>query len=98
VLRSTITRWWDLSGLAAGIAFHVILMTIFGQTRSFVRRDGYCGSPVSVHPKFRTAVVTWITGISVAFGAAFLPVGSWRISPIPAPCLVFCCGVAGGSG
>ena len=30
----------------------------------------------TIHPRFRTPhVVTWITGIAVAFAAAFLPVG-----------------------
>jgi APA family basic amino acid/polyamine antiporter len=70
----------NLLGLAAGIALPtVILMMIYGQTRIFfvMARDGLLPEKLSsVHPRFRTPhVVTWITGISVAFGAAFLPVG-----------------------
>jgi len=70
----------QLVGLAAGIALPtVILMMIFGQTRIFfvMARDGLLPEVLSsVHPRFHTPhVVTWITGISVAFGAAFLPVG-----------------------
>jgi basic amino acid/polyamine antiporter, APA family len=70
----------NLLGLAAGIALPtVILMMIFGQTRIFfvMARDGLLPEVLSsVHPRFRTPhVVTWITGIAVAFGAAFLPVG-----------------------
>jgi APA family basic amino acid/polyamine antiporter len=70
----------NLLGLAAGIGLPtVILMMLFGQTRIFfvMARDGLLPEALSsVHPRFRTPhVVTWITGISVAFGAAFLPVG-----------------------
>ncbi|HET7084530.1 MAG TPA: amino acid permease [Rhizomicrobium sp.] len=70
----------NLVGLAAGLALPtVILMMIYGQTRIFfvMARDGLLPEILSsVHPRFRTPhVVTWITGISVAFGAAFLPVG-----------------------
>jgi len=70
----------NLLGLAAGIALPtVILMMIYGQTRIFfvMARDGLLPEILSsVHPKFRTPhVVTWITGVAVAFGAAFLPVG-----------------------
>jgi APA family basic amino acid/polyamine antiporter len=70
----------NLVGLAAGVALPtVILMMIFGQTRIFfvMARDGLLPEILSsVHPRFHTPhVVTWITGISVAFGAAFLPVG-----------------------
>jgi APA family basic amino acid/polyamine antiporter len=70
----------NLVGLAAGIALPtVILMMIYGQTRIFfvMARDGLLPEVLSsVHPRFRTPhVVTWITGVSVAFGAAFLPVG-----------------------
>jgi APA family basic amino acid/polyamine antiporter len=70
----------NLLGLAAGIALPtVILMMIYGQTRIFfvMSRDGLLPEILSrVHPRFRTPhVVTWITGIAVAFGAAFLPVG-----------------------
>jgi APA family basic amino acid/polyamine antiporter len=70
----------NLLGLAAGIALPtVILMMIYGQTRIFfvMSRDGLLPDVLSsVHPRFRTPhVVTWITGLSVAVGAAFLPVG-----------------------
>jgi APA family basic amino acid/polyamine antiporter len=70
----------NLVGLAAGIALPtVILMMIFGQTRIFfvMARDGLLPEKLSsVHPRFRTPhVVTWITGVAVAFAAAFLPVG-----------------------
>jgi len=70
----------NLVGLAAGIALPtVILMMIYGQTRIFfvMARDGLLPEVLSsVHPRFRTPhVVTWITGVAVAFGAAFLPVG-----------------------
>jgi APA family basic amino acid/polyamine antiporter len=70
----------NLLGLAAGIALPtVILMMMFGQTRIFfvMSRDGLLPEILSrVHPRFRTPhVVTWITGIAVAFAAAFLPVG-----------------------
>src|SRR5438309_11775028 len=69
-----------LVGLAATIALpSVVLLMMFGQTRIFfvMARDGLLPEKLSsVHPRFRTPhVVTWITGISVAFGAAFLPVG-----------------------
>jgi len=70
----------NLLGLAAGIALPtVILMMIYGQTRIFfvMSRDGLLPDVLSkVHPRFHTPhVVTWITGIAVAFAAAFLPVG-----------------------
>jgi APA family basic amino acid/polyamine antiporter len=70
----------NLLGLAAGIALPtVILIMIYGQTRIFfvMSRDGLLPEMLSrVHPRFRTPhVVTWITGIAVAFAAAFLPVG-----------------------
>src|SRR4051812_36640035 len=70
----------NLLGLAAGIALPtVILLTMFGQTRIFfvMSRDGLLPEILSrVHPRFHTPhVVTWITGIAVAFAAAFLPVG-----------------------
>ncbi len=40
-------------------------------------RDGLLPEKLSsIHPRFRTPhVVTWITGVVVAFAAAFLPVG-----------------------
>jgi APA family basic amino acid/polyamine antiporter len=54
-------------------------MMIYGQTRIFfvMSRDGLLPSVLSkVHPRFHTPhVVTWITGVAVAFAAAFLPVG-----------------------
>ncbi|HKQ44086.1 MAG TPA: amino acid permease [Rhizomicrobium sp.] len=70
----------NLLGLAAGIALPtVVLMMIYGQTRIFfvMSRDGLLPKVLSrVHPKFRTPhVVSWITGLLVAFAAAFLPVG-----------------------
>ena len=70
----------NLLGLAAGIALPtVILMMMFGQTRIFfvMSRDGLLPEILSrVHARFRTPhVVTWITGVAVAFAAAFLPVG-----------------------
>lgn len=70
----------NLLGLAAGIALPtVILMMMFGQTRIFfvMSRDGLLPEILSrIHSRFRTPhVVTWITGIAVAFAAAFLPVG-----------------------
>jgi APA family basic amino acid/polyamine antiporter len=70
----------NLLGLAAGIALPtVILMMMYGQTRIFfvMSRDGLLPEVLSkVHPRFRTPyVVTWITGVAVAFAAAFLPVG-----------------------
>jgi basic amino acid/polyamine antiporter, APA family len=70
----------NLLGLAAGIALPtVILMMMYGQTRIFfvMSRDGLLPEILSrVHPRFRTPhVVTWITGVAVAFAAAFLPVG-----------------------
>lgn len=70
----------NLLGLAAGIGLPtVILMMLYGQTRIFfvMSRDGLLPAALSrVHPRFRTPhVVTWITGICVAVGAAFFPVG-----------------------
>jgi APA family basic amino acid/polyamine antiporter len=70
----------NLLGLAAGLALPtVILMMLFGQTRIFfvMSRDGLLPEVLSrVHPRFRTPhVVTWITGVGVAFAAAFFPVG-----------------------
>jgi APA family basic amino acid/polyamine antiporter len=71
----------NLIGVAAFLALpSVILVLIFGQTRIFfvMSRDGLLPEVLSrVHPKFRTPhVVTMITGIGVAFAAAFFPVGS----------------------
>ena len=56
----------------------VVLMMIFGQTRILftMSRDGLLPERLSrVHPKYHTPhVVTWITGICVAFFAAMFPV------------------------
>ncbi len=70
----------NLLGLAAFLALpSVILVLIFGQTRIFfvMARDGLLPEKLSaVHPKYKTPhVVTAITGIVVAVGAAFFPVG-----------------------
>jgi APA family basic amino acid/polyamine antiporter len=69
-----------LIGLAAFLALpSVILTMLFGQTRIFfvMSRDGLLPEAFSkVHPKFKTPhVITLITGVAVAFAAAFLPVG-----------------------
>jgi len=52
---------------------------LFGQTRIFfvMSRDGLLPDVLSrVHPKWKTPhIVTAITGVAVAFAAAFLPVG-----------------------
>jgi basic amino acid/polyamine antiporter, APA family len=71
----------NLIGLAAGIALpSVILMMMYGQTRIFfvMSRDGLLPEKLSsIHPKFNTPhVITIITGIFVAFFAAFFPVGA----------------------
>ncbi len=70
----------NLLGIAAFIALpSVILVLLFGQTRIFfvMSRDGLLPDVLSrVHPKWKTPhIVTAITGIAVAFAAAFLPVG-----------------------
>jgi basic amino acid/polyamine antiporter, APA family len=67
-------------GLAANLALpSVILMMMFGQTRIFfvMARDGLLPEKLaSVHPKWKTPhVVTMVTGVFVAVGAALLPVG-----------------------
>jgi APA family basic amino acid/polyamine antiporter len=67
-------------GLAATIALpSVVLLMMFGQTRIFfvMARDGLLPKGLSaVHPRFKTPwVITIITGVFVAFAAAFLPVG-----------------------
>ncbi len=67
-------------GLAAFVALpSVILVLMFGQTRIFfvMSRDGLLPDRLSrVHPRFKTPhVVTIITGLAVAIGAAFFPVG-----------------------
>jgi basic amino acid/polyamine antiporter, APA family len=71
----------NLIGLAAGIALpSVILMMMYGQTRIFfvMSRDGLLPEKLSsIHPRFHTPhVITIITGIFVAFFAAFFPVGA----------------------
>ncbi len=81
VLRAINHSWaGDLVGLAANLALpSVILMMMFGQTRIFfvMARDGLLPEKLaSIHPKWKTPhVVTLVTGIFVAFGAALLPVG-----------------------
>jgi APA family basic amino acid/polyamine antiporter len=67
-------------GIAAFLALpSVILILLFGQTRIFfvMARDGLLPEGLSkVHPKWKTPyVVTAMTGVLVAFAAAFLPVG-----------------------
>src|SRR5687768_9932201 len=67
-------------GIAAFLALpSVILILLFGQTRIFfvMSRDGLLPDGLSkVHPKWKTPyVVTALTGVGVAFAAAFLPVG-----------------------
>ena len=67
-------------GVAAFLALpSVVLVLLFGQTRIFfvMSRDGLLPEVLSrVHPKWRTPhIVTAITGLFVAFAAAFLPVG-----------------------
>jgi APA family basic amino acid/polyamine antiporter len=67
-------------GYAAFIALpSVVLILLFGQTRIFVvmARDGLLPEKLAtVHPKWRTPhIVTAITGVGVAIGAAFFPVG-----------------------
>jgi basic amino acid/polyamine antiporter, APA family len=71
----------NLIGLAAGIALpSVILMMMYGQTRIFfvMSRDGLLPEKLSsIHPRFHTPhVITIITGLFVAFFAAFFPVGA----------------------
>ncbi len=70
----------NMLGVAAFLALpSVILVLIFGQTRIFfvMSRDGLLPEVLStVHPRFKTPhVVTMITGVAVALGAAFFPVG-----------------------
>ncbi|HEY5971233.1 MAG TPA: amino acid permease [Pseudoxanthomonas sp.] len=76
--------WPRVGDLVAGAAIlalpSVVLMMMFGQTRILftMSRDGLLPEKLSsVHPKFHTPyVVTWITGIFVAFFAALFPVGA----------------------
>jgi APA family basic amino acid/polyamine antiporter len=70
----------NMLGIAAFLALpSVILVLLFGQTRIFfvMSRDGLLPDVLStVHPKFKTPyIVTAITGVLVALGAAFFPVG-----------------------
>ena len=67
-------------GIAAFLALpSVILVLLFAQTRIFfvMSRDGLLPGFLSkIHPKWKTPhVVTALTGLVVAIGAAFLPVG-----------------------
>ncbi|MFN4040545.1 MAG: amino acid permease [Brevundimonas sp.] len=73
-------RIGDLIGIAAFLALpSVILIMLFGQTRIFfvMARDGLLpGFLAKIHPKWKTPhIVTMITGVGVAFFAAFFPVG-----------------------
>jgi APA family basic amino acid/polyamine antiporter len=76
--------WPRIGDLVAGAAIialpSVVLMMMFGQTRILftMSRDGLMPEALSrVHPKFHTPhVVTWITGLFVAFFAALFPVGA----------------------
>jgi APA family basic amino acid/polyamine antiporter len=70
----------NLIGYAAFIALpSVVLILLFGQTRIFfvMARDGLLPEKLAtVHSKWRTPhIVTIITGVGVAVGAAFFPVG-----------------------
>ncbi len=70
----------NMLGIAAFLALpSVILVLIFAQTRIFfvMSRDGLLPERLSaVHPKWKTPhVVTMMTGLVVAVGAAFFPVG-----------------------
>jgi APA family basic amino acid/polyamine antiporter len=76
--------WPRVGDLVAGAAIialpSVVLMMMFGQTRILftMSRDGLMPEALSrVHPRFHTPhVVTWITGLFVAFFAALFPVGA----------------------
>ena len=76
--------WPRVGDLVAGAAIlalpSVVLMMMFGQTRILftMSRDGLLPEKLAkVHPKFHTPyVVTWLTGIFVAFFAALFPVGA----------------------
>lgn len=70
----------NMIGYAAFIALpSVILILLFGQTRIFfvMARDGLLPEKLAtVHPRWKTPhIVTAITGVGVATGAAFFPVG-----------------------
>lgn len=74
------TKLGAIIGLAAGLALpSVVLMMLFGQTRIFfvMARDGLLPQKLAeVHPKWKTPyIVTAITGVVVAIGSAFFPVG-----------------------
>ena len=76
-------------GVAANVALpSVILILLFGQTRVFfvMSRDGLLPEKLSrIHPKWKTPyIVTALTGIAVAIGAAFLPVGQLADGRTPA--------------
>src|SRR3546814_11039511 len=81
-------------GLAAFLALpSVILIMLFGQTRIFfvMARDGLLPEKLAtIHPKWKTPhVVTMITGVAVAFFAAFLHVGLLADISISGPLFVF---------
>ncbi|WP_265569321.1 amino acid permease [Sphingomicrobium nitratireducens] len=70
----------NMLGIAAFLALpSVILVLLFAQTRIFfvMSRDGLLPEGLSaVHPKWKTPYkVTLMTGLLVAIGAAFFPVG-----------------------
>ena len=70
----------NMLGYAAGFALpSVILILMYGQTRIFfvMARDGLLPEKLAtVHPRWKTPhIVTMMTGVVVAFGAAFFPVG-----------------------
>ncbi len=70
----------NMIGYAAFLALpSVILILLFGQTRIFfvMARDGLLPEKLAeVHPKWKTPhICTLITGLVVAIGAAFFPVG-----------------------
>jgi APA family basic amino acid/polyamine antiporter len=75
--------WPRVGDLVAGAAIlalpSVVLMMMFGQTRILftMSRDGLLPDKLAeVHPKYHTPhVITWITGVFVAFFAALFPVG-----------------------
>ncbi len=74
------SKMGNMLGYAAGFALpSVILILMFGQTRIFfvMARDGLLPEKLSaVHPKWKTPyIMTAITGVVVAIGAAFFPVG-----------------------
>ena len=69
-----------LIGLAAFLALpSVVLVLIYGQTRMLfaMSRDGILPASFgAIHPRWRTpSRMTALTGVAVAFAAAFLPIG-----------------------